>query len=120
MSIWIDGELAEHSYEKTFIVSRTALGVEQLIIWIEGTNMDLSFKDKIQEFGMVGGNINTNTGVIFTKDMLLEIASKMKEGAEMRIAACNELSIKEVKDDFEKDNDMIKIDKYSFKPKSKL
>lgn len=139
MSIWINnGELAEHSYEKTLVATNSSMG-EKLIIWLDGTNTELSFhvehygeKHYIpnSQFGICGGAINTNAGISFTKDQLLEIANKMKEGATLKIAACNALYLtkkdlkysqcdKTVEEWFTEDNNMIKCGKASFRPKNK-
>lgn len=124
MSIWINNKLAPHSYEKTLISLRKARE-EQLIVWIEGTNCTLSFSkglDGPNPFGMVGGSINTNTGVSFTKEMLQEIVDNMKQGATLKIAACNHLittrynNDKTVFEEFEYDNSMRQIGDYTFQP----
>lgn len=138
MSIWMkNGELAEHSYEKTLVASNKSMS-EKLIIWIDGTNTELSFHKKHcgkkhyiinSEFGICGGAINTNAGISFTKEQLLEIANKMKEGATLKIAACNVLCLTQedlkycqceqtVEQSFATDNNMIKCGSNSFKPKA--
>ena len=125
MSIWKNNKLVPHDYERTLIVARKVMS-EQLIIWVEGTNMELTFKN-FNPFGVVGGAINTNTGVGFTKEMLLEIANKMKEGAILKIAACNSLYLTKedlkysnqdytVEEKFAGENDMIQIGDNSFAP----
>ena len=132
MSIWIKNKegksvLAPHSYERTLVAAKK-VGGENLIIWIEGTNIELSFEKNPKSFGIVGGAINTNSGVGFTKEMLLEIASKMKEGAILKVAACNSLYLtkddlkysshdKTVYDEFAESNNMIQVGDNSFKPK---
>ncbi len=127
MSIWKNSKLLPHSYEKT-LISIMNRGGEQLIIWLEGTKTKLSFPLNFRPFGICGGSINTNAGVSFTKEELLEIANSMKEGAMLKIAACNSLYITKkdleyshsqkttVEDDFKKDNLMIQIGDNSFTP----
>jgi hypothetical protein len=94
-------ELLEHYYEKTLVASAIA-DEERLVIWIDGTNTELSFHQNHRGnphyildsgFGIAGGPIGTNAGVSFTKEQLLEIAGKMKEGAKLKIASCNYLNI---------------------------
>jgi hypothetical protein len=118
-------ELPEHYYEKTLVASAIAWD-ERLIIWLDGTNTELSFHTEHRGnkryilnsgFGIAGGPIGTNAGVSFTKEQLLEIAGKMKEGAKLKIAACNQLDIKQVERDFAKDNNMVKCGPHEFRPK---
>ena len=135
MSIWKNGELLEHAYEKTLVATNGTL-----IIWLDGTNTKLDFHKEHcgkkhyilkSEFGMCGGSINTNSGISLTKEHLLEIANKMKEGATLKIAACDALYLTKeslkysqcnetVEESFEKDNSMVKCGGNSFKyvPKS--
>lgn len=118
MSIYINSELAPHDYERTLIHAENC-GWDSTIVWIEGTNMKLSFKSTSNNrFGIAGGPINTNSGIKLTKENLLEIANKMKEGAVMRICGCNSLDIEEVKKEFEHSNNMVKCGPHSFKPKT--
>lgn len=117
MSIWIKNSnpprLAKHSYEKTLIAEDIVRG-EAIIAWVDGSKFD--FKVKHRCFGMVGENINTNTGINFTKDELLHIANNMKEGALFKIAACNSLYLSGVHDDFMKDNNMVQTGANQFSP----
>jgi len=132
MSIWKNGELVPHSYEKTIVASTSNSG---LLIWLEGTNTKLSFHKEHRgnkhyivnsEFGICGGAINTNDGIRLTKEHLLEIASKMKEGATLNIAAGKMYITKRdllysnqettVEENFDKDNDMVQIGPNSFAP----
>jgi len=119
MSIWIKNNegkplLAPHSYEKTLIMAQDGR-FDYTVMWIEGTNCELSFKP--QGFGIAGGAIGTNSGIMLTKEQLLEIAEKMKEGATLRVCGCNRLDIDEFKDEIARDNNMIQMDDYSFKPR---
>lgn len=109
-------ELPEHHYERTLVASSVA-DDERLVIWVEGANMKLSFNTENNGFGIAGGPVGTNTGISFTKEQLLEIAGKMKEGAKLKIAACNYLDIKQVERDFAKYNNMVKCGPNEFKPK---
>lgn len=84
MSIWIKNEkgetvLAPYSYEKTLV------GLNNLVVWIEGTNTDLSFSTDHNGFGIAGGPVWTNYGVKFTKEHLKELVKKMKDGAELLV-----------------------------------
>jgi hypothetical protein len=121
MSIWINQKLASHNYEKT-LVAASKNGGDNLIIWIDGTKTELSFHKKDNgdinpnPFGMCDGAINTNAGVGFTKEMLLEIANKMKDGAILKVAACNKLNLNDVSTEFNHDNDMVQIGDYTFAP----
>jgi len=117
-------ELPEHYYEKT-LVAAAAVANERLVIWLDGTNTELSFhKEHLGNkryipnagFRIAGGPIGTNAGVSFTKEQLLEIAGKMKEGATLKIAACNHLNLSQVERDFAKDNNMVKCGPHAFKP----
>jgi len=117
MSIWIkDGDstkLAPHEYERTLIgaISRNS---EELIMWVEGSNFE--YKIKSFDFGICGGNINTNAGINFTKKELQHIVRNMKEGAIFKVAACNSLSISGVVEDFKKSNNMVQTGHCSFAP----
>jgi len=122
MSIWINENLAPYNYEKTLVTARKSNG-DNLIVWIEGTKTELSFHNKnnknnknVIQFSMCGKSINTDAGIGFTKEMLLEIANKMKDGAILKIAACNKLNLDNVSNEFEKDNDMVQLDDYTFVP----
>lgn len=109
-------ELPEHHYERTLVASSIAME-ERLVIWVEGTNMKLSFNAENYGFGIAGGPVGTNTGISFTKEQLLEIAGKMKEGAKLKVAACNYLNIPELLRGFERYNNMVKCGPHEFKPK---
>lgn len=127
MSIWKKGKLVAHNYEKTIIAVMNR-GGEHLLIWLEGTKIKLSFSINPNPFGICAGAINTNAGVGFTKEQLLETANSMKEGTILKIAACNSLYITKedceyshsqketVEEVFNKDNLMIQISDNSFTP----
>lgn len=118
MSIWINGELAPHNYERTLISAEDG-HYDHSIAWVEGSNFEIP-KKLGSRFGIAGGNIGTNSGISFTKEELLFIASNLKEGATLKFAACNHLDILGVKRDFEKSNNMVKIGPYSFSPKENI
>ncbi len=145
MSIWIknkkgEAKLAPHSYEKTLVAYSTAGYNEKLVIWLEGTNTELSFhtnhlgnKQYIPNsmFSICGGPIGTNAGIQFTKEQLQEIVDSMKDGAKLKIAACNFLNIrssdskygncdKTVEESFTLDNNMIQVGDNSFAPIDKV
>lgn len=124
MSIWIENKLAPHSYEKTLLGAERIAG-EQLVIWVEGSNFPFTVKHKM--FGICGGAINTNCGIEFNKEELQYILDNMKEGATLKIAACNSLYLnksnlqysnhsKTVQDEFKYDNDLVQIADNSFAP----
>lgn len=122
MHIWIkdkegNSHLAPYSYEKTL------LGVGRLVCWIEGTNTEISERVGKRGFGIAGSPIWTNYGVLFTKSDLEELVSKMKDGAELRIAfpdqyvSTNNRRYKDeitIEESFAKNNDMIQIGPNSF------
>ena len=124
MSIWIKDKnnnqcLAPHSYEKTL------LGLGRLVCWIEGTNTKISERIGKRGFGIAGSPIWTNYGILFTKSDLEELVSKMKDGAELRIAypdqyiSTNNSRYKEeitIEESFTKDNDMIQTGPNRFSP----
>lgn len=62
---------------------------DRTIVWIEGIKVELAFDKQPNSFGMVGGVINTNSGVGFTKEMLLEIVSKMDDTSILKVCGCN-------------------------------
>ena len=87
-----------HFLKKTgmnqFKLKRTLVSVrdgcfDHTVVWIEGVEVELSFNKQTNSFGMVGGVINTNSGVGFTKEMLLEIASKMDDTSILKVCGCN-------------------------------
>ena len=117
MSIWIKDSdpprLAKHSYEKTLIASEISRQ-EAIVAWVDGSKFNFKVKHKC--FGMVGGAINTNTGISFTKDELLYIANNMKDGAIFKIAACNSLYLSKMDDEFKNDNNMVQTGPNQFSP----
>ena len=115
MGIYINNELVEHSYEKTLIAAKNGI-FDKTIIWIEGTHAPELIRPR-RGFGIAGGPYETNSGIAFSKEELLEIANAMKEGATLRIAGCNNLEIEKVKIEFEKSNNMEKCGRNQFRPK---
>lgn len=109
-------ELEEHSYERTLIGMSDFY--EKIVVWIEGTKMD--FEPHKRDFGICGGNINTNTGISLSKEEVGQIYKAMKRGATLKIAACNRLDCKGVVEEFEKSNNMVKVGPNSFAPKDKV
>jgi hypothetical protein len=117
MSIWKDGELVSNSYERTLVAARDRV-FDSTIVWVEGSKFEIP-KNFSECFGMCGGSMNTNSGISFTKEELLYIASNMKEGSKMKVAGCNSLSIEAVKKEFKESNNMVKTGPNQFSPKKK-
>jgi len=90
-------------YKRTLIFARSCF-IDKTIIWIEGDDFVSPVPDG---FGIVGGGINTNTGASFTKTMLQEIVNNMSYDSKFRVAGCNSLDIKSVKEEFIKINNFI-------------
>lgn len=70
------------------IVAAQSSKLDHTVVWIDGVEVELSFKNP-NPFSMCGGVINTNSGFSFTKDMLLEIASKMGDNSKLRVCGTN-------------------------------
>ena len=74
--------------KKTLVAVRDGL-FDHTVVWLEGIETEFTFSKQPNPFGMVGGLINTNSGVGFTKEMLLEIVSKMDDKSIFKVAGCN-------------------------------
>jgi len=127
MSIYIkDGEkrvLAPYSYKKTLLEAGTCFA-DSTIAWLEG--VDMQMKSPITGFSSCGGAINTNTGIIFTRENLQEILDNLPEGGVLKVAGCNKLVLSEkdkysksdktVKESFDQDNIMVQCNETTFAP----
>lgn len=118
MSIYIkdsNGELASYSYKKALISYVDGM-FDFSLIWLEGTDINPLDK-KSRGRNSVGGLINTNSGIAFTKEDLLKIAEILPEGGTLNFAALNrKITFEEIKKEFDHDNNMVKIAPYTFCP----
>jgi len=127
MSIYItkDGKrgLAPYSYKKTLLKAGSCFA-DATIAWLEGA--DIQMKSDITGFSSCGGAINTNTGIIFTRENLQEILDNLPEGGVLKVAGCNKLVLSEgdkynksdktVKESFAHDNIMVQCNATTFAP----
>ena len=118
MSIWINNKLASYNYE------RTLLGLNNLIVWVEGTK-DINFSTNGKGFGIAGGPVHTNNGITFTKEDLLNLANQMNDKSQLKICYADQYvstrrnpwrDEKPIEDVFEESNKMVQISHNSFAP----
>lgn len=83
--------------KRTVIACREAM-YENILVWIEDVDIiELPFKDRVcgpNPFSTVGGALNTNTGMRFTKKMLQEIVNNMSNEGELFICSPHKIDIK--------------------------
>lgn len=102
--------------KKRTLIWHDNVGIDNTLVWIEGADIPKKALPKLEGFGCVGGVINTNTGVTFTKADLQAIVDEMPDGAVLKAAGCNHpRDESEIKADFKRENRYVYIGDNTYK-----